>query len=413
MFMGKIFHFLSSQLNNQRLKHSILLTSGTLFNNFLGLFFYIILARSLTVASFGQFAFIVSLGILLSDLLEMGMGSSVIRFVHHKEHPQIVGLAYTQRLVLTLILTLGGIGAFYVEQNALGMAFLITISLLLQFLSNQISLAMQNVGGYIFANFLGNAIRLLIVALTIYFVISFDWLFVGILYIIGAITVFFTNSLINSNKIIIDFNLRSMKDSMTLLMGYAGNLGLSFGISAVTTRLDVQLIYVLLGATSAGVYSSAQKLISIIPQFLGGIDGVFSPLFAQKKLIKKYFYEYLFITLILSSCMLITTFYAKDIISLIFGQKYVAAIPVLQLLLIGMAVFTLSAPFNSILLYYFGKSFYVLMVSCIQLILTIGLLFILVPKYQVVGAGWVFLITQTLILLLVVVLTNFARRKKI
>ncbi len=376
-----------SLISNKLLHESSSLTIGTITNSLLGLVFYILVARNLSISSFGYFSFILALGILAADLGDWGIDPSVIKFGGKNLSP-ILSLGVIQRLLAgTLFLIIATIASVIFSTNFFPAAF-IAVSLLSLYLVTQSFLAKQKYSFYIATNIFGNSFRLLLVivvgtlltaesSLLIFVISNFAAITLGIILLIKS----FPDAKIN---------FRGLRETVQEVKTFSSWSGASFILSAVSAKIDNLLVFSLAGPFQAGLYSSAQKISTIFPQVASSLDSVFAPKLASSK---DHFRNYLVIASIASIGTLILIPFASLVLGLL-GDKYLVATNTFQVLLIGMSVFILTGPFGSTILYHYGKAKTYFINGLFQLVVALVSYLILVPRFGSIGAASVFVITS-------------------
>lgn len=356
-------------------------TFGTIINSLLGLVFYIFIARLLGPSDFGNFAFLLGFGLLAAEVGDFGLGSALVRFGSGSELRGVFTLTFGQRIIAAvvffLIAFLAG-GNFYLSA-------MVAISLQFVSLITQTFLARQKYGFFVLTNVFGNLCRLGLVwvlwTMSTLTVSSTLWAFFGanfLAFVLGIVLVFIFFGL--------PFSLVEARKMFVPVWNFSRWIALSFGISSIGAKIDVPIIFALAGPLITGIYTSAQKLISVFMQIASSIEGIFAPKFSSDTQGKSYFKEYLYIAMLVSFGLLIMPIFSGFFITMIFGQKYLEAIPVFNFMSIALIPFFLSGPFSASVLYRYGKSNYHLMISVVQLAVSILGYFIFVPMLGAIGA---------------------------
>lgn len=352
---------------------SFFLSGGTILNSLLGLAFYVLVARNLGVENFGRFSFVLGLGLLAAELGDLGFGSALVKFGSKKEFSRIFSLVFAERIVAATVILL-----IFLPWEI--WSAVVGISLLFFSLATQGFLARQKYASYIGINLLGNITRL--------FVLPFFPPL--IVFSLGNAAAFFAGLILHKEK----FDFRKLKKDFFKVFIYSRWLALSYGVTSLAAKIDVPLLFLLGGAQITGIYSSAQKLLSVFSQLVGALEGIFAPkisnIFSRKKALKDYF----LVSLIAVAGIFLTIIFSGKVIPFIFSNKYLAAVKVFNWLLLGMGFFFLSGPFTAVVLYQKGKSAYHLLGSVAQLIITAGLFLFLIPRFGIWGAVASFIFSQ-------------------
>jgi len=188
----------------------------------------------------------------------------------------------------------------------------------------------------------------------------------------------------------------------------------------IYTRIDSVMLEWLLrdaqgkdfGKYMAGVYASAYRLMDFsntIPiMFATIMFPVFSSLLDKKRaleiLVKNVLVVMLFITLLIVS---ITTFYAQDILSLLYKGKNAVSLelatPVFMVLMWAYICFVLIYVFGTLLTSAEALK-QLSQITVIGAVVSVILNFLLIPQYHALGAGIALLCTQILMVVLHIIL---------
>jgi O-antigen/teichoic acid export membrane protein len=373
---------------------TVILTSGTLINSGLGLVFYLLIGRNLPVSSFGYFSFLLGIGILAADLGDLGVNASIIKLGHGTDFRSIFTVAWIQRLVVgaVLIVTAVIVQLFYPANFLL--SALVGFVLLATYVCLQSLLAKQKYFSYALSNVLGNLVRLGVVWVLISHRLLSSETAIGSFLIGSLITLLVGFGIVTTIEKSLPFTTSHMKEAYEKMLKFGGWLGVSFGISAAASKIDSPLVFSLAGSTSAGLYASAQRIASVLPQISTAIDNVFSPKLAKSENTSHYFKQYLVLAVIACVTLLLCIPFAGLLISLTFGQAYLPAVPSFQIILLGFSIFLLSGPFTSSVIYRFGKTKLNVISSLGQLVISVISMALLIPPLGAVGAAIAFAITN-------------------
>lgn len=170
-------------------------------------------------------------------------------------------------------------------------------------------------------------------------------------------------------------------------------------LTSIYGQIDKFMLKSMINTISVGNYSVAMTLagaFSIIPVAL---REAFQPEIMRYKVENTIIYKrrlrQLYATTFWSSfiyCVIVTIF-AKVIILILYGERYIDAIPVLSLV-VWYSSFSYFGGINNLYLVAENKTFWVQLLSSIGVVLNIVLNFILIQKYSAVGAALASLITQ-------------------
>jgi len=179
-------------------------------------------------------------------------------------------------------------------------------------------------------------------------------------------------------------------------------LNLSAVLAFLTLNIDDLIIGKILGTQSLGYYQYAYKVSQTAVGEIGELGAqtvfpVYSAIQDEKKRMRSAFLKAfvpLSLALIVPVAML--WFYAKPLVSLILGTNWLPLIPVLPYLLIAAYLQALNALIYPVYLAV-NKPQYNAVVLFVQVVVTVVLLFVLAPKYGLVGAGIAVLFARIII----------------
>ena len=370
------------------LRQSVLMSAGTVVNSILGVVFYILVGRALSVADFGYFSFLLGIGVMFSELGDLGLGSAIVKFGQGDKFRSVVTIAVAARVVTGLIFLVAGVVAqvFYPANftlSALVAAFSLFVYVVLQSL-----LAKQRYSTYVGVNIFWNLVRLGIAGLLI-----FGNRLTAENGILAFVTANAASFLMGMSLIGWPLTLTRIKETLQEIASFCGWAGVSFGTASLAAKIDGPIVFMFSGPVAAGLYASAQRLGSIIPQINASIEGVFAPKLAKGEN-KKEFRQYILLAVAAAMGVFLVIPFAGNLVTLVFGQKYLPAIGVFQLILLGMVFVFLTGPFSAATLYRFGKANWHFASSLWQLVLSVILYWFFVPRFGATGAAMVFALVQ-------------------
>ncbi len=375
-------------LTNESYKQSSLLTGGALVNSFLGVIFYVFVARGLSVADFGYFSFLLGIALLGADLGDLGLGTAIVRFHSELDFKVVNTLVLAQRGVMAVIFFSLAITASFFNPSNFLLSALLATTLLALFQFTQELLAWQKYPQYVLTNIFGNTVRLAAVFLLISAsrLTAESAMMAFVLANVSSLAVAFV---VIVKKVGFPFRVSGLHSALQQVGSFSNWLGLSFALGAVSSRIGSPVIYLLAGPVQAGIFSAAYRVTSFFPQVISAVEGVFGPKIASKADVARHQKDYRLLVLFLSVGLIVLLPFSSLIISLIFGPRYEAAAVVLQILLVGTAFFFLAAPFSATILYKYGRSRYHFAGSVVTLVLSLVLYYLLVPRFGAVGAALV------------------------
>jgi O-antigen/teichoic acid export membrane protein len=184
----------------------------------------------------------------------------------------------------------------------------------------------------------------------------------------------------------------------------------------IQSRLDTFMLSSLSTTTEVGYFSAAYRiatLAQIIPVAYGTVLNPKISSLRERETLWVEFKKSLKIVVILSLIICLGIFIAPWIIPLLTGPKYLQSITMLQIQLIGMALFSLNLPFSSTI-YAIEKSFVFATISIVGIVLTFVCNIILIPLYGAVGSSITFTMSQAISVLFcsIIVIRYFKELKR-
>ncbi len=376
---------------------------SNLFTSFLAFLYTIFLARVLNPEGLGIFSAVIAYMLLVSDVGDFGIGSSLASFL-----PPLIKEKKTQS-VYDFIKS-----AFYFQAVMMSVLSVVTlvfarpIALVILKSSNLDQLIMLAGLGIIVLMMLAFATGILTAEkkfkqLAIVMVIStFVKLLLVILFFVMqrlnltmAVSIFAAAPLMSLAYYLIKnppqfFTATFSINSLKKLLSFSVFLGLARVFSAVSDRLDAVMLIPLSSSYAAGIYQGAYKIASLYILLASSFSQVIAPRLAGMNLrdtgsyLKK-------ITLVVGGLwltMLVAYILAPLIVVVVIGEQYRESIGVFQALLLPMALFVGTIPAVNYLIYSLKKPFISTINTFIKLLLIFGGNLYFIPKYGSFGPVW-------------------------
>jgi O-antigen/teichoic acid export membrane protein len=397
------------------IKNSALVYTGSLVNAGLTFLASILLARLVGPADFGLFATAFAVLYLASELTDLGINPSVVRYAAQylqegkTEQAKVVfRFALRSRLILTSILALGGwvfapfISSFIFKlpelTELLRIAFLGIIPLFLTSYLVSIFQSQQRFGPPVGIGLISGLVK--IVAVVALFslgelrattaLISFALApFVALLY---ALTV--TDRTLLKKVVAQPEIIREIR-SFSIWMGLWALFAILHG------KLDQFMVTGILGAAAAGLYAAAYQLASLVILLVGAIGTVLNPRVAamkQLELLNLWRKAPLF-SLLLAGVIAVLIAAGNGALPLLFGDQFTDALPTYNVIMVGLFFFG-SAVLPNAILSALKKPFIFSLSAAGGLAITFVLNLYFIPAYGVVGAAFTFLLVNLLSLAL-------------
>ena len=376
-----------------------------LFKIFVGLFIGIWIARYLGPTQFGLLSYAQSFVGFFGAIASLGFDSVLVRELvkNSSLSKDFLGTAFILKLIATLfsILLLYFISIIVNDKYENILIMIISISLIFKafnvidiFFQSKV-ISKYSVYSNIFALFVSSIVKIFLIffkapLIAFVFVIVFETFLVSISYLYWYLKVsgeFFFK------KIKFNFNIAKnlLKSGLPLL--------LSSMAVALYMRVDQIMIQNMIDSRAVGNYAVAVKLSEVFYFFPGIIvNSLFPSVITAKKMSDKLYYErfkFLFM-LVFVICLisaLIIVVFGKDIIDLLYGEKYLDASKVL-IIHIWTGIFVSLGLVSGKWYIIENLENYLFFRTILGLILNIILNFFLIPILNIEGAAIATLISQ-------------------
>ena len=363
-----------------------------------------LIARNIGPELYGKYTFGLSYILLFSVLANFGLESLFIREAA-RDRKNISEMIF-DILHLKVVLALFAIGAiivsiniFHYPKSTINIVYILCIGLFFQILSNSVLAVYRSLErmGIIACFGLGfRVISAIIVIASIYFKVGL----VGIVsaFSIGNAAVFFVSIMLFYKE----FRLMTLKVNPRKWVELARR-GMPFYISALLTmvyfKINVVMLSKMRGELEVGFYMAAATLVEslfFIPEaFNTSIFPAFSRIYGISFDALKRTYEKTikYIILVTAAMCVGTILLGKEIILLIYGEKFISSVSALSILVFFWAFYFFSYTM-SMLLFSIKKERVQMEVMGFACLLNIFLNFILIPTYGFIGSAYAAVITE-------------------
>lgn len=392
-------------------KDTFVLFTGNVGSAFWGFLFTLLVARSLSIYDFGIFSAVINLVNILSSLADLGISSGAVNFV--AEHwgkdrlkaDEYVKASFILRLIVSLL----------ISATVLLLAPYISTSLLA---SNDSRMAMWTSAIVIFWFFdlffpyILQAKKMFLSSVIYdnsYYVGRL--LFASVFYMMGVLTLdkafwafgagFLVTVIFTLIYVKTDFlKTRPQKEEYIKLIKFSGWIGINRIVSSVSGKMDVQMLAAMVGAVATGLYSIPSRLASFIIVLAGSFSSVLATRlasFGDREKEKKYIIKSTLALLPVTAGIVLWIILAEPFMLILFGEKYLPAVPIFQALAAAQIPFLFTVPAVSAIIYSMKKTVYIGTLSFFQLAVIFALNFYLIPKYGVFGPTITFGVTNILL----------------
>ncbi len=360
----------------------------------LAVIFVVLVARRLSAAGFGQFAFIGTVLFIGNVFTSFGTDTLLIREIAKAGNvTTLARRAFTLQLILSALWCLTAL-VLHVDFPLLIYTFSL-FPLALFSVASALLRAFERMDLFWGLSLINGAIQITSA------LFSSDLLTLCMLLLIGNLITAGLAFWICS-AMLPSFILLPLLDFRPLL-----SLTLPFAalatFSILSQRLGVLVIFHFAGDVATGLFASATRIVDGLKIGHYAILGVLLPVLSRQAQNSKQAYRATFWMLLGLSALLAGTvgFLAEPILALLFGEKYITATDFLRILIWSLVPYTISA-FVSVDLVASNEEMKLLKVTLISLLVACVLFIWLIIKFGIVGAAWAALsseIVQALILL--------------
>lgn len=395
--MQKIINYIRILSKSQFVKNLSITFSENMITKFFGFFITLILVRNLGPANYGIYSFILVNILVFSALFDFGMENTAIRFSNQDKEKTntIFGLYFIVKVlilfVFIFVISLGGGQILLLIHKTelikyipffilgfIGESLFFVNDTYLQCIQKFKLRAIINVSRQIFLFAIVLFLVLKKILILKYVLFTFLIAIVFSLFFIPRYLVFIKSFFSKKISKVLLKNIFNYEKWMFVLASINGLLG----------RIDIYMLSFWATYSQLGIYSAAYNLLSIV-SFLPYVFGkVMLPKMAETKkedlfmLTIKMAKPIIFISLTLLLFIPIFPY----IVPFLFGHKYDDSIAVVQMLSVATLISFVLLPFEQSM-YPLGKPKYTSFLKFAQLILSIILNLIFIPKYGMLWAA--------------------------
>jgi O-antigen/teichoic acid export membrane protein len=418
-------------LKNKALHQTAFVTAGSLVNGLSLFVLNIALARSLDQEFFGIFSLSVVALSVVAEMSDFGLNAGLSRFAPYylatnqtDKLKQLVKTIWRWRISLTWVLTIGGLVfaypiakyvygqvklAPYLAYATFGVGGVILLGFLATFLqANQKFLYNATVQSF------KGLLRLLIALILIIFGVKSVFAYLSV-YIFVPWILFIINFKIlpnNFRKVEIDFE--SKRNLHSQLAKFSFWLTITSLVSILSSRVDQIMISHYLGLAEVAVFTVAWQLLQFFPVVTGSISSVLMPRISSLKnkseiiiFVKRAFKWILVGTLGVA----VLVYPSQYLISLFFGNKYDAAMPLYVILAYSTLFNIIAIPFSLAVTIY-NKTHISTIFSFLHLLINVVGNFIFIPLFGIMGAAYTFAVSSAILFLWNLILALYLINKK-
>ena len=407
-------HYLDKAIGlarSQSAKDTYILFAGNVASAFLGFLFTLVIARGLSVGNFGVFSAVNNLIAIISSLADVGISAGLVRFVagfeakgdtknsHRFLKASLVTRIVVVSLISLLVLALAPLVKKLLASDDIAVVYWSVVLSFMLLFWGYFPFALQAYRRF-------TASVTVDVSLGIVRVLSVSVLFItGLLslntsfvaFSLGGLIATITGlSLLGTSFLRID----TPKEIYSKLLRFSGWVGVNRVISAISGRLDVQMLAVMSGATITGQYSIAQRLALFISVLISSFSAVLAPRLAAFDDLRKeraYLIKATIVTVPIVVGVIFWILIARPFVTILFGDKYLPAVVIFQAFSASMIPFILATPPVTAIIYSIKKPVYIGYFSFFQLTAIFMINFLLIPKVGPFGPLIAYFVVNTIL----------------
>lgn len=378
---------------------------STWVNLFLGMLSVVLTTRLLDPDVYGLVAIFFSSSSVLLYVLTLGLDGAYIRFYNEPPgNDTRTQLLYKNLVISTITCFIIGVSVFVFFgysfsqlifdvgiRSITGLLFVYTFcQILLRYLNISFRMSFR-VREYNVQNILINCLSKFLIILAAFITDGFVWI-IAIL-TIGMLTVL-AIYFYKQKKEFIPYNADNELDLSVSLKGYEDYLKFalfsapSYIVVYLNQYLNQQLILSLMSAYALGIFSSTVLFGNILSAVKGGFSTFWAAYvyqsYREDKLRIGLMHDYVMAVAIIAVSLLIGF---RDVIYLFIGESFRSS-KVFFSLLLAMPVFNFLLETTDKGIALVKKNHISLLTHLLAVALNVGLCFLLIPKYQLVGAAW-------------------------
>lgn len=362
---------------------------GTGVSALFGTIFTILLARSLKPGPFGIYSSLAAAITIITTLGDLGISSALVNFLPKMpgKRKQLISSSFYFQSAIAAVSTLFFAAATFFHQSlipgSLSSQFIIAAVLTGTYVLNQYALGVLRAERKFTQSsvvmVIDSGVKLLLVGL----LFSFRTFTINQVLLANTVSVIIATTYALRHEFT---NLSPIfpKAYLKKIFKFAKWIGLARAFSVAVARVDIILLNLLHSSFAAGIFAAAGRVTLLFTLLVSALGSVVAPRFSAftgKKDTLAYIKKLSLLIGVVSFFMIITVFFAKPIITIVFGQEYLEAIPVFQVLALAMIPFLFSIATTNPIIYTFNQPRFFANIIILQVVILIVLDIILIPAY--------------------------------
>jgi O-antigen/teichoic acid export membrane protein len=189
------------------------------------------------------------------------------------------------------------------------------------------------------------------------------------------------------------FDIRTVKFPVKEIFSFSAPMVTTTIVYLIRSQLVVVILEYFRSTLDVAAYRAVQPVADLNTTVIQTFAVLFMPMMArlfakndQNGIDDLYWQSAIWITVITFPVFLVTFSLAEPLTILLFGQRYAQSSSIMALLAIGY-YFNAALGFNADTLRIYGKLGYTVFVDFLAMMISVGLTFILIPRYGAIGAA--------------------------
>lgn len=385
-------------------KNTLALFSAQIYNKFTAAVFFFFAARALGVTNFGKYTLVLTFISFFYILSDWGLSTLTIRDVARSPED-------TKKYLLhTIVLR---IGLALISYTALlGIALILSYpkEIIVLIIIAGLSILPNNILNSF--NSILNAHEKMHIPSIMCMIFNTIFLALGILCLylnlglVALVLIILSLSFINTaltgsfvKKFLMPFRPHIDYLFCKNLLKEATPFAILSSLSIIYFRVDAIILSKLQTIEIVGLYNAAYKIVEFLMFFPASLLMAYFPKMSKQarsstiELRRNYIKVILLFLIIIVPIAVICTVYAKYIILILFGKTFIPASSALKILIWGVVIMFINAPFGNIL-YNSNRIYRYIPYQILLTLLNIWLNLILIPKWSLLGASYTTVITE-------------------
>ncbi len=373
-----------------------------------GFVYTVVIARLLGPEQFGVFSAISALVAIIYSLGDLGIAPAMINFLPKvkKERAVFINTGFwfesLAGLVILVLFVLFALFRNLIVPGSLPEHLLLAGLLSFNYLLISFAQAVFTADRQFLKLSLSQIIDAVAKILLVFIFLSFSQISITTVFIANIFSTILA-LIITFGKNIISVRLVFDDKVSSHIFHFSKWIAVSRVFSVFISRIDVLLLNLFSSNYDAGIFAAGSRVTLLFALVVSSLGSVVTPRFSEFKerdRVVSYIKRLLSLIFFLCFFMVVVVIFARPIIEIVFGNEYLAAIPVFQFLTLAMIPFVFQVVTTSALLYTYNQSAFYAKVTAFQVVTIIILDLTLIPLLHVYAPVFALALTNILVLII-------------